>query len=547
MPNTPSVKFNFINNNVEESSPLQGISTVLARTTKGPAVDPSILISSISQFRRVYGKELVPDGSYSNIEQALKGGSKLRIIRVMGAGSQQGAVGNLFKVKIGTKEAALKLVTRGFGDPIGTGNTFTVTTTKQGDTLYYTVLDANQTVLDSGPVFTYLTADANNSTSVDYLALSSWINTNPYFKASIDTKVPELNTIEKFLTWLAEVDNTKTVIEITPTASLTGNIGNMGGQPTLQLYKDAADSIRDYPDSYNILASHLSDNLTSSDALQLYKYLKDLCEELNEFRLFIEIPKYIAGSTNPMTVDKMIEWKTQCANTIGHSKWVSYYGSGLIYNNEFGIPQPSDVGGTVLGLADSSATNYGYDKSFAGLNRGVVTDALGPASPNYGSPGRIKELEKLAQAGINLFVIRDTPNFGKRVVLWHNFTDQVKQDSFRFLGNTGLVLNIKKTLRPILESYLEEPNIWSTWRDMYLRVRPYIDAWVDANALTDPKWNGDQDANSWKDLKVNTEADCRQGKYKVVFSFKDVVALQEITMDLVIEKSSKSIEIGVNN
>ena len=261
--------------------------------------------------------------------------------------------------------------------------------------------------------------------------------------------------------------------------------------------------------------------------------------------MFIEIPKYIAGSTTPMNVDKMIEWKNQCNSTIGYSKWVSYYGSGLIYNNEFGIPQPSDVGGTVLGLADSSATNFGYDKSFAGLNRGVVTDAQGPVSPNYGSPGRVSDLEKLAQANINVFVVRDTPSFGKRVVLWHNFTDQVKQDSFRFLGNTGLVLNIKKTLRPILESYLEEPNIWNTWRAIYLRVRPYIDAWVDANALTDPKWNGDQDANSWKDLKVNNEADCRQGKYRVVFSFKDVVALQEITMDLVIEKSSKSVDVSV--
>lgn len=545
MPNTPSVKFNFINNNVEESSPLQGISTVLARTIKGPAVDPSILISSISQFRRIYGKELVPDGSYSNIEQALRGGSKLRIIRVMGATSKQGEVGNLFKIKIGSKEASLKLVTRGFGDPIGTGNTFTVTTTKQGNTLYYTVLDANQTVLESGPVFSYMTADANNPTSVDYLALSLWINTNPYFKASIDTKAPELGSIEKFLTWIAGVDNTKTVIEVTPTASLTGSIGVVGTQPTLQLYKDAADTVRDYTDSYNILASHVSDNLNSSDTLQLYKYLKDICDELNEFRLFIEIPKYIAGSTTPMNVDKMIEWKNQCNSTIGYSKWVSYYGSGLIYNNEFGIPQPSDVGGTVLGLADSSATNFGYDKSFAGLNRGVVTDAQGPVSPNYGSPGRVSDLEKLAQANINVFVVRDTPSFGKRVVLWHNFTDQVKQDSFRFLGNTGLVLNIKKTLRPILESYLEEPNIWNTWRAIYLRVRPYIDAWVDANALTDPKWNGDQDANSWKDLKVNNEADCRQGKYRVVFSFKDVVALQEITMDLVIEKSSKSVDVSV--
>lgn len=544
MPSTPQVKFNFINNNVEESSPLQGISIVLARTTKGEPNNPSALITSISQFQRTYGSEIVPDGSVSNIERALIGGSKLRIIRVMGSGATQGAVGNLFKVTIGNREASLKLVTRGYGDPIGTGSTFTVKTTKAGNTLYYEVIDENGSTIESGPVFTYLSADANNLTSIDYLALSTWINTNPYFKASIDTEVDDLKSIEKFLQWLAETDGTKEEITVTPTASLSGSIGSAGSDPELAEWKAAAEYIRDYTDAYNILASHASSHL-GADAIQLYKVIKDMCEELKEFRFFIEVPKFYTDGVTPLTDDQIIDWKQTCASTIGHSKWVSYYAGGLIYNNIYGIPQGSDVGGTVLGLADASATNYGYDKSFAGLNRGIATDAQGPVSPNYGSPGRISSLEKLAQACINIFVIRDTPSFGKRTVLWHNFTDQVKQDSFRFIGNTGLVLNIKKTLRPILESFIEEPNIWGTWHDIYLRVRPYIDAWVDAEAMTDPVWNGDQDANSWDDLKVNTEAECRQGHYHVVFSFKDIVALQDITLDVVIEKASKSISIDV--
>ena len=471
MPSTPQVKFNFINNNVEESSPLQGISIVLARTTKGEPNNPSALITSISQFQRTYGSEIVPDGSVSNIERALIGGSKLRIIRVMGSGATQGAVGNLFKVTIGNREASLKLVTRGYGDPIGTGSTFTVKTTKAGNTLYYEVIDENGSTIESGPVFTYLSADANNLTSIDYLALSTWINTNPYFKASIDTEVDDLKSIEKFLQWLAETDGTKEEITVTPTASLSGSIGSAGSEPELAEWKAAAEYIRDYTDAYNILASHASSHL-GADAIQLYKVIKDMCEELKEFRFFIEVPKFYTDGVTPLTDDQIIDWKQTCASTIGHSKWVSYYAGGLIYNNIYGIPQGSDVGGTVLGLADASATNYGYDKSFAGLNRGIATDAQGPVSPNYGSPGRISSLEKLAQACINIFVIRDTPSFGKRTVLWHNFTDQVKQDSFRFIGNTGLVLNIKKTLRPILESFIEEPNIWGTWHDIYLRVRP---------------------------------------------------------------------------
>lgn len=545
MPSTPQVKFNFQNNNVEESSPLQGISIVLARTTKGVPNDPSTLVTSISQFKRIYGSEIVPDGSESNIEQALKNGSKLRIIRVMGDGATQGEVGTLFSVTIDGKTASLKLRTRGYGDPIGTGDTFTVETYKSGNTLYYSVVDANGSTIETGPIFTYLSMDATNLTSIDYLALSSWINTNKYFQAYVDSESDDIKSVEKMLQWLAENDGTNNAITVSPSPSLEGTLGSTGAIPVKKNWVDAVEYVRDYVDAYNILASHASSHLSNIDAIQLYKALKELCDELDEFRLFIEIPKFKTDGKTPMTDDDMIEWKKTCANTIGHSKWVSYYGAGLIYNNIYGLPQASDVGGTVLGLADASATNYGYDKSFAGLNRGIAQDAQGPVSPNYGSPGRVSSLEKLAQECINVFVIRDTPNFGKRTLLWHNFTDQVKQDSFRFLGNTGLVLNIKKTLRPILESYIEEPNIWNTWKDMYLRVRPHIDAWVDAQALTDPVWNGDQDATSWADLKLNTEAEARQGHYRVRFSFKDIVALQDITLDVVIEKASKSVTIDV--
>jgi hypothetical protein len=46
-------------------------------------------------------------------------------------------------------------------------------------------------------------------------------------------------------------------------------------------------------------------------------------------------------------------------------------------------------------------------------------------------------------------------------------------------------------------------------------------------------------------LVYNTEADVRQGKYKVKFTFKDVVALQEITFNLVIDSSNGSASVEV--
>ena len=67
MPNTPSVNINFVNKNVQPSTPQLGISHVLARTTKGPFNRPDEVLSTYAQFQAIYGEEIVPDGTISNI------------------------------------------------------------------------------------------------------------------------------------------------------------------------------------------------------------------------------------------------------------------------------------------------------------------------------------------------------------------------------------------------------------------------------------------------------------------------------------------------
>ena len=46
MPNSPSIKFKIENNNLEQTTPLVGVSCILARTKRGPYNDPSTLIST---------------------------------------------------------------------------------------------------------------------------------------------------------------------------------------------------------------------------------------------------------------------------------------------------------------------------------------------------------------------------------------------------------------------------------------------------------------------------------------------------------------------
>lgn len=587
MPNSPSVNFEFKNDNVLQTTPMLGVSCVLARTTKGPYDDPSELIQSFSQFQRVFGSEIVPDGSVSNIEKAFNGGSKLRIIRVLGKGATKGVVSaaaartakaakasedgspvpasatpeesspaSLFKFTSGSTTVGFGLVTKGYGDPIGSAETFNVKVYKQANTIYYQVVSANGQVLEQGPIITYKTADSVNNTSVDYLALSAFAKNSEYIEPVMTDKVEGIKSWNNLIKWLTDdVDGTKNPIDIklnnaaitADAVTLNGTIGSAGSTPTADEWIASLEFVKDYVDVYQIFCSHIDQHLeASADVLKVHKAAVDMVKELQEYTYYIEVPKYTTHYTQgdqPRDLKSIITWIQTCLGTVGNSKYVAYFGGGIKYYNAEGNLVDSDVLGTIAGLGDASASQFGPWKSFAGMNRGIIYDGNGPVCPNYGSPSRTKELNELAQNYANIICIKDVPNQGKQTLLWHCFSSQVKQDSERFLAIVRLNLYLKKNLRPILEKYLEEPNIWNTWNKIYLEVKPMLNNLVDEDAMSEYTWMGDQDANSYNDLSVNNEADVRQGKYKAILKFKDIVPMQEITMGIYIDQASKSVSV----
>lgn len=585
MSKSPSVVFKFENNNVQQTTPLLGVSCFLARTEKGPYNDPSELITSFSQFQRIFGKEIVPDGSVSNIEKALVGGSKLRIIRVLGAGAEKGTItkaedsrvleedeielasaipGEVQASKVmeftsGGTNVSFGLVTKGYGDPIGSGKTFKVGFSKSVNTIFYNIYDANGSILESGPVITYKTKDAQNKTSVDYLALSNFASNSAYLEPKMVTTTDKIKSFENLVAWLqTSIDQTENLLTIqvggkeaiTTEIMFNGTLGTAGADPTADDWIASLDLVKDYTDVYQLACSHIHQHLKKdSEVLRVHKAAKDMCAELQEYTYYIEVPKYTtpySEGTQPRNKQSIITWINGCLGSIGNSKYAAYFAGGIKYYNEFGLLTNSDVLGTIFGLGDTSASNYGPWKSFAGMNRGVIYDGQGPVSPNYGSDSRYNELNELAQMYANMIVIKDTPSSGKQTMLWHCFSSQVKQDSERFLSIVRLNLYLKKTLRPILNKYLEEPNIWGTWKNIYLEVKPILDNLVDENAMSEYIWMGDQDAGSYSELSVNNEADVRQGKYKVILKYKDIVPMQEITINIVIDAASKSVNISEN-
>lgn len=102
----------------------------------------------------------------------------------------------------------------------------------------------------------------------------------------------------------------------------------------------------------------------------------------------------------------------------------------------------------------------------------------------------------------------------------------------------------QEELKTHFQKYLEEPNIWNTWNKIWLEIKPILDNLVDEDAMSEYTYMGDQDASSYDQLSVNNEADVRQGKYKVILKYKDIVPMQEVTINIVIDSASKSVSIS---
>lgn len=536
---SPYVKFNFQNNNVMETTPLMGVSCILARTTQGPFLDPSKVITSYAQFQREFGEEEMADGTVSNIQKALELGSKLRIIRVLAGEDEPGSVDKPSIATIGGVEFKIKPKIISNEDD---KYTLKITALTNGTTGYdYTITrKGDGSIVESGALIRYKEADDKGNAVVDYNSFSSFITNSTIIEPeSMDT----FNNAVKYLKSLDGTAATSLGIAVTAGESvITPNHEGAEAEPSKEDYIGAIDCLMDYTDPYQIAVSNLPAYFTTdSDIYEIYAGIAEKIVPLQEYTLYVEVPK------TKKTVSEITTWTKAAIGAIGQSKYVAYFAGGIKYYNDMGTLIDCDCIGTILGLGDASASNYGPWKSFAGMNRGVIWDGNGPVCPNYGSPSQYDNLNELAQNYVNMIVVKDTASSGKQTMLWHLFTSQVKQDSERFLSIVRLNLYLKKTLRPILENYLEEPNTWGTWKNIWLRVKPILDNLVDQQAMTEYTWMGDQNATSYNDLTVNNEADVRQGKYKVVLKYKDVVPMQEITVNITIDAASQTVNINSGN
>lgn len=555
MPTTPQVNFNFKNENVQASVPQLGISHFLARTTKGPFNDPSLVLTSYPQFQRIFGEEVVPDGTVSNIKKAFALGSKIRVSRVAGGAHSHGYAslvgqqtvkelsfitpGGSLGFKVRTKEEGSQIEGK---DKIY----FRFTETTQGTRTVvilnqYSEYNNDEDAVVAESLFASTPFIAWGNGYIDWKMLQNFIATVPNVEIQVISWAhgKDLYSVVQYLSLNPEG-------EITGTEDFGNSYelpkGNDGGASTADTWKEAYEAIAEYNDAYAIYLSHVHQHLPETYQT-IYKNIADLVKVAYEAKLMVELPKPAEGTT----LTNYLSALSTLIGTVGQHKLICYYGGGIKYYDDMGVIRDCDVMGTVAGLADTCASQFGPWYSPAGPNRGLVFDALGPVMKNLGGSAMIPELQKFADLYMNLFVIKDTQYAGKRTMLWHNFTSNPISDSEKFISIVNLNLYLKKNLRPIIESEIENPNTFSTWKNIWYKVKPLLEDLVNRNAMTDPQWLGDQNATKYEDLQINNEADVRQGKYKVKLTYKDIVTLQEVTLDIIISQADQSISITSND
>lgn len=589
MPKSPKVTFDVTNNNIASIEPQLGIGFVVARTTKGKFFDPSTLINTPSQFKELFGSEVVPDGSLSNIERALSLGAKVRVCRVghlteqgnldavkgklvngtLSEGSYVAGTGDTLEMVITGYEAnpisiKFKFETKEYGgDIFSTNGKFTEVFTLVGNRVIGTLYNTNNAskltdaafLVDQATFANFQNGTASKTPFFDVSVLKNFINSNKYLVTTfveakqgdeVSTTITNLEEVYQILNRIQAVKGVSITFQQTPASSAVvlnpttplyylGTVGNAGSKPTADDWKKGLQYARDYNDYYDMFCSHLAQHLDSAGALAVHQEGGALALEMKNTIYDVEIPKV---NTDKDTIIASRE-------EIGLSdKHVAYFAGGLrLYNSE-GTLTNCDVLGTVLGLSATSATQFAPWYSFAGQNRGIVGDAHGPVAVNYGGIGNYQALNEIALKSINIFVIKEKALGGKATMLWHNFTSSLLDDSERFLNVERLVIYLKKTIRPIMERYLEEPNTFSTWSNMYLEIAPLMENVENGNGVSEWEWIGDQNATSFDDLEVNNENDVRQGKYKAILRIKDVVALQEIAIEIVIDSSTGSVSVA---
>jgi hypothetical protein len=245
--------------------------------------------------------------------------------------------------------------------------------------------------------------------------------------------------------------------------------------------------------------------------------------------------QYFAHLSNTLTTANALIAAREATGI--NSSYTALYAGGLkITDPQSGQEKNISELSKVIVNMTVSDNQFGEWRSFAGLQRGIITGVLGVVN-NFGGAGKAADLDALANAQINVVM-------GKinQTIIWGNFTAQIAESKFSQLSVRRFITKVKIELKPMLERYLEEPNEPVTWSSIYKEIEPYFNDYqsVSKRALNKWRWDGDQDVASVDDIIINSSIDVNKGKYKVSCYLDVINAIREIELGIFLTPSGVS-------
>ena len=499
MPDTARVQFNVKNFTLGVSTPEPGIFYVMGITKRGPIEQPGLevsLINSWPQFQRVFGGLLETSDFPYLCMRALLRGARLRVCRadavatpVVKASAKNipnadGVPVNLFSVQ--PKYAGADY------------NKFSVEikAASNGDDNYWDMELVHSSEPELNEIYQNIPAFgkdiANNQTCLDEVKKMSQNFNFTYLDASAATLL---------------------VPAVAAASAFSGGVDPAGH--IASDYTAALTTFDGVDDGLILAAPEMDDDGINAAGITYANTRKDLV-------FFAHLP-------NSDTTAAAL--KTERGVVASNSKYGAFFGGGIKIRDVRTLQEKSlSEMGDVLGLAGYVHGQFGQWYSLAGQTKGAVPDAIGVVN-NFGTPAKFTDLNTLANAQINMMVYKNNI-----VQLSGNFSAQYENNVEKFLSVVFLVLWMKKTLKPILESYLEEPSDPITFNKIYYHLKPYLDRLASPafRAIYKYEYYGDQFTNTLDELQVNDKVDVQNGKYKIDLKIWPIPSLQELTFNLML-------------
>lgn len=499
MPDAAKVQFNIKNFTPGVSTPTPGIFYVLGLTKRGPIEAPELevsLINSWPQFERLFGGLMETSDFPYLCKRAIIRGARLRVCRVDAAATP-------------AVKATAKNIANGDGVPV---NMFSVVPKYKG--VDYNNFKVEIKAASNGDPNHWnmeLVHDNESELNEIYENIPAFIASTADNQTCLD-EVKAMSQNFDF-TYLDASAAVLLVPVVAAPSAFTGGVDPTGHIPAD--YTAAMNEFDDVDDGLIMAVPEQDDDAVNAAGITYAAGRKDIV-------FFAHLPN------SETTAAGLSTERTAIASD---SKYGGIYGGGIRVREERTLLEKSmSEMGDVLGIAAYVYNTFGEWYSLAGQTKGFVSDAIGVVN-NFGTPAGFADLNLLANAQINMMVQKNGI-----VQLSGNFSAQLANNQEKYLNVVMLVLWMKKTLKPILESYLEEPCDPITFQKIYYHLKPYLDKLASPayRAIYKYEYYGDQDANTIDDLQVNNPVDVQNGKYKINLKIWPIPSLQELTFNLML-------------